>query len=143
MSEHDKDKDEEDNDEEDKDEEERPSILAHQDVEVSDNEDDPADPISHPPPPATLDRTDMAPRTLSADEIWAYIKNREKVSVQHKEGEVQDSVKEVEYGDNELEDSDDEVDDTYEEYDSGPCALPADDSVADYYCMHVCKLVTN
>ena len=83
VSKHDKEKDEKDNDEEDKDEEdkdeeERPSILSHQYVEVSDNEDDPADPISHPPPPATLERTDMAPRTLSADEIWAYIKNQKK-----------------------------------------------------------------
>ena len=61
----------------------------------------------------------MAPRTLSADEIWAYIKNQKKVYVQHKEGEIQevdDSVKEVEDGDDELEDSNNDVDDTYEKW---------------------------
>ena len=79
VSELDKDKDEEGKDEEEKYEEERPSILAHQDGEVSRNEVDPADPISHPPPLTTLKRTDMAPRTLSADEIWAYIKNQKSV----------------------------------------------------------------
>ena len=56
-----------------------PSGIAHQDVTVSDNEDEPADLLPHAPPPPTLDLPNSTPRVVSVEELWDLIKNQKNV----------------------------------------------------------------
>ena len=75
MSEHDKNKL---HMEQDPDKEDGPSGIAHQDVTVSDNEDEPAGLLPHapPPPPPTLNLPNSTPRVVSIEDLWDLIRNQ-------------------------------------------------------------------